>query len=35
MYWKRYYKDGSTRPVRMRINDFVGQHLQRNAIDAA
>jgi hemolysin-activating ACP:hemolysin acyltransferase len=30
MYWKRHYKDGTSRPVRMRINDFVSQHLARN-----
>jgi hemolysin-activating ACP:hemolysin acyltransferase len=35
MYFKRHYKDGSTRPVRMRVNDFVGQHLSRNGIDVA
>ena len=31
MYWKRYYKDGTTRPVRMRVNDFVAEHLARNS----
>ena len=31
MYWKRYYKDGTTRPVRMRVNDFVAKHLARNS----
>ena len=29
VYFKRHYKDGSTRPVRLRVNDFVAQHLTR------
>jgi hemolysin-activating ACP:hemolysin acyltransferase len=29
VYFKRYYKDGSKRPVRLRVNDFVAQHLQQ------
>ena len=29
VYFKRHYKDGSTRPVRLRVNDFVAQHLAR------
>jgi hemolysin-activating ACP:hemolysin acyltransferase len=35
MYWKRHYKDGSTRPVRMRVNDFVERHLARKDSDTA
>jgi hypothetical protein len=27
VYFKRHYKDGSTRPVRLRVNDFVAQHI--------
>jgi hemolysin-activating ACP:hemolysin acyltransferase len=34
VYFKRHYKDGSTRPVRLRVNDFVAQHLARHK-DAA
>jgi hemolysin-activating ACP:hemolysin acyltransferase len=30
VYFKRHYKDGSTRPVRLRVNDFVAQHLARH-----
>jgi hemolysin-activating ACP:hemolysin acyltransferase len=29
VYFKRHYKDGRTRPVRLRVNDFVAQHLGR------
>jgi hemolysin-activating ACP:hemolysin acyltransferase len=29
VYFRRHYKDGSTRPVRLRVNDFVAQHLRR------
>ena len=29
VYFKRHYKDGHTRPVRLRVNDFVAQHLGR------
>ena len=29
VYFKRHYKNGSTRPVRLRVNDFVAQHLTR------
>ena len=29
VYFKRHYKDGSTRPVRLRVNDFVARHLER------
>jgi hemolysin-activating ACP:hemolysin acyltransferase len=28
VYFKRHYKDGSTRPVRLSVNDFVDQHLE-------
>jgi hemolysin-activating ACP:hemolysin acyltransferase len=30
VYFKRHYKDGSTRPVRLRVNDFVVEHLGRH-----
>jgi hemolysin-activating ACP:hemolysin acyltransferase len=30
VYFKRHYKDGSTRPVRLRVNDFVAHHLARH-----
>ena len=30
-YFKRHYKDGSTRPARLTVNDFVDQHLERGA----
>jgi hemolysin-activating ACP:hemolysin acyltransferase len=33
VYFKRYYKDGSTRPVRLRVNDFVAQHIGQEAKD--
>jgi hemolysin-activating ACP:hemolysin acyltransferase len=29
MYFKRLYDAGSTRPVRMRVNDFIERHLAR------
>jgi hemolysin-activating ACP:hemolysin acyltransferase len=29
VYFKRHYKDGSKRPVRLRVNDFVARHLAR------
>jgi hemolysin-activating ACP:hemolysin acyltransferase len=29
VYFKRHYKDGSTRPGRVRVNDFVARHLER------
>jgi hemolysin-activating ACP:hemolysin acyltransferase len=29
IYFKRHYKDGSTRPVRLCVNDFVAWHLKR------
>jgi hemolysin-activating ACP:hemolysin acyltransferase len=29
VYFKRHYQDGSTRPVRLRVNDFVARHLAR------
>lgn len=29
VYFKRHYKDGSTRPARLRVNDFVVRHLAR------
>jgi hemolysin-activating ACP:hemolysin acyltransferase len=33
VYFKRHYKDGSTRPARLRVNDFVAQHIRHNAMD--
>jgi hemolysin-activating ACP:hemolysin acyltransferase len=30
IYFKRHYGDGSTRPVRLNVNDFVVAHLSRN-----
>jgi hypothetical protein len=30
VYFKRHYKDGSTRPVRLSVNEFVDQHIDRN-----
>ena len=29
VYFKRHYNDGSTRPSRLRVNDFVDQHIDR------
>jgi hemolysin-activating ACP:hemolysin acyltransferase len=29
VYFKRYYKDGSTRPVRLSVNDFVTTHVEK------
>src|SRR5262245_30402403 len=34
VYFKRYYKDGSTRPMRLRVNDFVAQHLGQKVASA-
>jgi hemolysin-activating ACP:hemolysin acyltransferase len=34
VYFKRFYKDGSVRPARLRVNDFVAQHLRRPNGDA-
>jgi len=28
-YFKRHYKDGSIRPVRLNANDFVAAHIDR------
>jgi hypothetical protein len=35
VYFKRFYKDGSVRPARLRVNDFVAQHLGRKNGDGA
>jgi hemolysin-activating ACP:hemolysin acyltransferase len=35
IYFKRYYKDGTTRPARLRVNDFVDGHLARMTRRAA
>jgi hemolysin-activating ACP:hemolysin acyltransferase len=32
-YFRRLYMDGSVRPVRLRVNDFVGGHLARRGGD--
>jgi hemolysin-activating ACP:hemolysin acyltransferase len=29
IYFKRHYKNGSTRPVRLTVNEFVAQHIDR------
>lgn len=29
VYFRRHYNDGSIRPVRLNINDFVGNHIDR------
>ena len=34
VYFKRFYKDGTVRPARLRVNDFVAQHLGRPKGDA-
>jgi hemolysin-activating ACP:hemolysin acyltransferase len=31
IYFKRHYKDGRARAVRMAINEFVGSHVARNS----
>lgn len=31
VYFKRYYKDGSTRPARLKVTDFIDGHLARNS----
>ena len=31
VYFKRHYPDGSTRPVRLSVNDFVSGHIDRTA----
>lgn len=35
VYFKRHYKDGTTRPSRLSVNDFVGEHLGREKRPAA
>lgn len=32
VYFKRYYKDGSNRPVRLAVNDFVSHHVARKML---
>ena len=34
VYFKRHYNDGTTRPCRLRVNDFVGQHIERKSAPA-
>lgn len=29
VYFKRHYKDGTTRPSRLTVNEFVAQHIER------
>lgn len=31
VYFKRHYKDGTTRPSRLTVNEFVAQHIGRRA----
>ena len=31
MYFKRYYKDGTSRPVRLNVNEFVDDHIARKS----
>jgi len=35
VYFKRHYKDGRTRPVRLSVNEFVAGHIDRKATVAA
>ena len=30
VYFRRYYDDGTARPMRMRVNEFVARHIDRN-----
>ena len=34
LYFKRYYNDGTSRPVRLNVNDFVGVHVDRKSADS-
>jgi hemolysin-activating ACP:hemolysin acyltransferase len=34
VYFKRHYKDGTTRPMRLNANAFVEKHVERNAESA-
>jgi hemolysin-activating ACP:hemolysin acyltransferase len=31
VYFKRYYKDGTTRPARLKVTDFIDRHLERGS----
>jgi hemolysin-activating ACP:hemolysin acyltransferase len=31
VYFKRHYRDGSTRPARLRVNDFVARHIRKDS----
>jgi hemolysin-activating ACP:hemolysin acyltransferase len=31
VYFKRHYEDGSTRAARLRVNDFVAQHIRQDS----
>ena len=31
LYFKRYYRDGTSRPVRLNVNEFVDDHIERKA----
>lgn len=35
VYFKRHYKDGTTRPARVAVNAFVDSHIARSAAPAA
>ena len=34
VYFKRYYENGSVRPARLRVNDFVVHHLSKRSARA-
>lgn len=35
VYFKRHYKDGTTRPARLTVNEFVDQHINRRGGSSA
>ncbi|WP_421723560.1 toxin-activating lysine-acyltransferase [Bauldia sp.] len=35
VYFKRHYKDGTTRPMRLTVNDFVKGHIDRRSDDGS
>jgi hypothetical protein len=35
VYFKRHYPDGTTRPGRLRVNDFVTDHIARETMTAS
>ena len=34
VYFKRHYKDGTTRPARVAVNEFVASHIERGELRA-